>query len=370
MIRNNTTLALVASFVLGFAIGLFLFGWGLTPVRFTNGGPQHLSEGDLKNYVAALADVYSADNNILRVRGALCNWDKQENEPGAVAAALSALAAKETDPAYQQRLQQVAGLVRGEDCAVFNQVAVAGESGASPWLTILLWLLLLGLLAGGAYYFFFRRQPDRSEARATVTPPPAAPVVVDEGGSAAAEAMTTLEESEEAPISFQPIVRPPARATEPDLDITPLAGFETTYVRGDDSYDKSFIIENAQGDFLGECGVSISESLGAENSKNVTAFEVWLFDKGDTHTITKVVMSEHAYRDEAARARLATRGEPTPAEPGEVIVLETAALIVNAEILEVAYNSLQGAQNSVFDRLSMQLSAWVKGDSAENSAGR
>ena len=74
--------------------------------------------------------------------------------------------------------------------------------------------------------------------------------------------------------------------------------------RGDDAFDKSFIIENSNGDFLGECGVSISEYVNTDDgARNVTAFEIWLFDKNDTHTVTKVLMSDYAFSDEATRAK-------------------------------------------------------------------
>lgn len=364
MMGRNTTLAILASFVLGFVIGLFVFGWGLTPVRFTNGGPQHLSEPDLKNYVAALADAYGADGNTSRVRAALCNWDRQVDEPGAAAAAITGLAEKETDPAYQQRLQRVAALIQAPDCQTYNaQAGAVQPTGGSALGRILPWLLLLAALSGVAYFILQRRQSMAEE-----TAPPASvapPRVVAPAADATTATPVATEELEEPPVVFKPA---PSPALSPivgaEADITPLAGFETTYVRGDDAYDKSFIIENAQGDFLGECGVSISEVLSNEGARNVTAFEVWLFDKNDTHTVTKVVMSENAYHDDAFRAKLATRGEPVLAEPGEIVALETAALIINAEIAEVEYNSLQGAQNSVFDRLTIQLSAWVKGDGA------
>jgi hypothetical protein len=44
----------------------------------------------------------------------------------------------------------------------------------------------------------------------------------------------------------------------------------------------------------GECGVGISETIGVGDPKKVTAFEVWLFDKNDIQTVTKVLMSAHA----------------------------------------------------------------------------
>ncbi len=364
---KNTPIMLAAMFALGFAVGLFIFGWGLTPVRFMDGGPQHLSETDLKNYVAALADAYSSDGSITRVKGALCNWDRVEHEDGAAAAAITELADREADPAYQSRLRLIASVLQeGGGCAAFNAASApaADEEGRSPFLTICGGLLLL-LLAGLAVVYFLRQRQ---------APKPGA--VESHGGGVAQgriPELTPVDEPDSPPSpGFRPrpaVVPPPEPEPEPEpldeIDIIPLAGFETTYVRGDDSYDKSFTIENASGDFLGECGVSVSEVLAGEGVRNITAFEIWLFDKNDTHTVTKVVMSEHAYHDGAMRAKLATRGEPLLAEVGEVIALETAALIINAEIKEIVYNPLHGPSHSIFERFSVHLSAWVKGDGTE-----
>jgi len=140
----------------------------------------------------------------------------------------------------------------------------------------------------------------------------------------------------------------------------PIARFRTTYVLGHDTYDDSFSIENSSGDFLGECGVSIAESLGTEAPKNVTAFEVWLFDKNDIRTITKVIMSDHAFFDDALKAKLAPKGEPVLARESETIVLETATLIINAEVTELIYGTGTLPPQSFFERFTIELSAWSK----------
>jgi hypothetical protein len=111
---------------------------------------------------------------------------------------------------------------------------------------------------------------------------------------------------------------------------------------------------------LGECGVGLSETLGADVPKNVTAFEVWLFDKNDIRTVTKVVMSDHAFFDEAIKAKLAPKGEPVLARPNETIVLETATLIVNAAITELEYGTGALPPQSFFERFTIELSAWNK----------
>ena len=165
--------------------------------------------------------------------------------------------------------------------------------------------------------------------------------------------------------SMRPVNKPPAeapitQAESAEEQITAIARFQTTYARGNDTYDESFSIENEDGDFLGECGVGLSETIGTDTPKNVTAFEVWLFDKNDIRTVTKVVMSDHAFFDEAIKAKLAPKGEPVLARPNETIVLETASLIVNAEIVELEYGADDLPSQSFFERFSIELSAWAK----------
>ena len=104
-------------------------------------------------------------------------------------------------------------------------------------------------------------------------------------------------------------------------DGQPIAQFMTTYVLGDDLFDDSFSIDSPSGEFLGECGIGISETIGVGEPKKVTAFEVWLFDKNDIQTVTKVLMSSHAFNDSATFQRLQAKGEPFLVERGKQVVL-------------------------------------------------
>lgn len=136
----------------------------------------------------------------------------------------------------------------------------------------------------------------------------------------------------------------------------PLSQWVSTYNLGMDNFDESFSIETPSGEFLGECGMGISETLGPDAPRRVTAFEVWLFDKSDIRTVTKVLMSEHAYYDDSLRVKLAPKGEPVLAEPGATFTLETTSLSVDAEVLEMEY----GAGNSHFTRLKVSLATHAK----------
>jgi hypothetical protein len=134
-----------------------------------------------------------------------------------------------------------------------------------------------------------------------------------------------------------------------------------SYKIGDDLFDDSFSIDSSTGEFLGECGVGISDTLGGGDPKKVTAFEVWLFDKNDIQTVTKVVMSSHAFNDEATKQRLEAKGEPVMAEPGSEVRLETQTLQLVAKVVDRGYGgdpSLPG--QSFFDNLILELAVWSK----------
>ncbi len=140
----------------------------------------------------------------------------------------------------------------------------------------------------------------------------------------------------------------------------PVGQFMTTYMMGDDLYDDLFSIDLPTGEFLGECGVGISDTVGVGDPKRVSAFEVWLFDKNDIQTVTKVVMSEHAYEDNNIRMRLESKGEPILAEPGKVVLLETATLQLEARIVDMEYGEGAAPDQSFFQRLTLELAIWPK----------
>jgi hypothetical protein len=165
---------------------------------------------------------------------------------------------------------------------------------------------------------------------------------------------------EPAPYEAPAAEKPAASPRPSGLDRPPLATFRTTYTLGDDLYDDSFSIESANGDFLGECGVGIGDLIGVGDPKKVSAFEVWLFDKNDIQTVTKVVMSRYAHQDEATRNRMAAKGDPIMGEPGAVVVLETASLQVEARIVDLTYGGGALPPESFFERMTIELRAASK----------
>ena len=321
-IREKPGTSIAAAFIVGLLFGLVVLGWGVWPVQWTGAGLQDVNSAQQADYLRAVAERYSFDGDTNKVTQALSGW-------GGDAVACQ-LAANSTDAADSQRLVAIAGIVSGQGCtAVADNQAAPDDAKKSPLATILLLLILILLIA--AILFVFKRRNDMMRGNA-------------EGSDQSSYA--------DVPTST------PLSGQESEVTTVPIARFRTTYNHGHDTYDDSFSIENANGDFLGECGVGVSEVLGSGSPKDVTALEIWLFDKNDIRTITKVVMSDHAFFDDAIKAKLAPKGEPVQARENETIVLETASLIVNAQITDMVYGA--GSEQSIFDRFTIELSAWAK----------
>jgi hypothetical protein len=140
----------------------------------------------------------------------------------------------------------------------------------------------------------------------------------------------------------------------------PITQTMTTYVLGDDLYDESFSIDTQAGEFMGEYGVGVSEAIGVGEPKKVTALEIWLFDKNDIKTATKVLMSKHAFNDPSIRARLEPKGELVVVEPQAQVLLETATLQLLVTIVDLEYGTGPLPTDSYFERITLELAIWPR----------
>ena len=333
-IKNRPELSVLIAFIAGLIIGLTVFGWYLFPVEWTGAGPGDLEQTEQDVYLQTIADAYSLQpGNTGLVTRALATW------PNAAADICDLRNNRTADPAAQERLNAIAIVQSGgQACDALPATGVDGSLPAAPQPeedsnlgTILALLLVLALVGAGI-------------------------VVVLNGRNS-----MMAEDDDNVDMYYENMPESaPSMASEEGVSAVPIARFQSDYVYGRDNYDDSFSIENSGGEFLGECGVGIAESIGSDTPKNVTALEVWLFDKNDIRTITKVVMSDHAFFDEALKAKLAPKGEPVLARENEVIVLETATLIINAEIKEMQYGAGSLPPQSFFENFSIELSAWAK----------
>jgi hypothetical protein len=323
--NHSVWVALVGGVIVGLLVGLGI-GYAF-PLPWTNATPLHLRLDFGDDYLAWVANQYSQTGDVEWARQKLLGADYQNPERQS--------AVNEMLGVYQQKLPALADARGGEEAIRLRALAQIMPSPSSqpstltrlrPVLLVCGVGLLVVLLGLAVVYLISRRRAPRS----------AAP------GRAVGMARFPAEE-----VSWG--------AVGP-----PVAQFPTTYALGDDHYDPSFSIELENGEFMGECGVGVSETIGVGTPSKVTAFEVWLFDKSDIRTVTRVLMSDYAYHDEALRTKLAPKGEPMMIEAGQEAVLETKTLRVRARIVEAEYGMGNLPSNSFFERLTIDLAAWVK----------
>ena len=298
----------------GIALGL-LWGWWIQPVVWINASPANMATQYQTDYMSMAIDSYQVNHN-----GALA----QARYASLGAAAPEALAAVQpsTDPAVFAQFSQAVSSV-----TVTPEKSTTGSGFLGTIFIALAVLLILGVIAFAVYYLF------RSGSRGPKSPA--------QQGNEYSKAVAKTDFA--------------ASGQEP-----PIAQFVTTYVLGDDLFDDSFSIDSPAGEFLGECGVGISETVGVGDPKKVTAFEVWMFDKNDIQTITKVMMTQHAFNDPAVRAKLESKGELILMEPGKQVVLETATLQLVAMIADFQYGQGALPEQSFVERLSLELAVWPK----------
>jgi hypothetical protein len=250
------------------------------------------------------------------------------------------------------------------------KVDTGGDAEPAKKSNSLLWLgfgllAILGVGAYLAYRYYFKERPvqegkpldegtsENRVAPAAVRQPAAVPM------RQAAEPTPAAE-----PVQNQAVFKPSFFGNGKQSNGTsmqkPVAQFMSTYAFGDDRYDESFTFDAPNGEFLGECGVSISDIIGVGEPKKISAFDIWLFDKNDIQTVTKVLMSRHSYEDPNTLQRLEIRGEPILAEPGAQFVLQTATLRLEGRIVDVVYGDMPLPEDSYFQRSTVELAIYRK----------
>lgn len=317
----------IVALIVGIILGL-IYAWGINPVEWTDASIDMLRPDLQEDYMRMAIDSYALNQDIALAQKRYETVGENNAEilaqivanPGAQSQSVTAFATAVTGA-------PVAG---GEvtPAPATPEEAPPGRSllGAG----IVLFCLAALVLAGVLFYFFYWRNRSASQVPAPTSTYPSAP--------------SQPEWSEYTGLGDEP----------------PSTQFMATFKLGDDLFDDSFSIDSPAGEFLGECGVGISESVGVGVPKKVTAFEVWLFDKNDIQTVTKVLMSAHAFLDEATRQRLEAKGDPILAEPGSETILETQTLRLVARVVDMSYGDSGLPEQSFFDRLILELAVWPK----------
>lgn len=350
---KNPLVAILVGVVAGLLLGLII-GWGIWPVKWVDAGPGQLSDGWKADFLSMAIASYGQTHDVAQAKerfealgkGNQKVLEQVAKEPKgldpAVIAEFSAVTGAQAPvveqpgagatPGAPVTTPGAAGPTTPEPAATTG----AGESkpggGSNVMLYLgLLCLVLLIALGVAAYFMFFRNR--------------------FAGSTAGPTAATLAAEARKAAVPTDYT----ATGTEP-----PTAQFMASYKLGDDLFDDSFSIDSQSSEFLGECGVGISENIGVGEPKKVSAFEVWLFDKNDIQTVTKVLMAPRAYDDPSIRQRLEAKGETVLAQPGAEFVLETQTLTMVARVVDMSYGEGAMPPESYFDHLLLELAIWQK----------
>lgn len=316
----------IGLFIAGLVLGL-LWAYQINPIDFVNATPSYLRADLQEDYLRMTIDSFRVNNspdlaiqrwNNLGV-GAQQAFTNIQNNPNGL------------DPnvikAFGDMITNILNTTGG-------QPTVDDATGSSSLMNTALIgiaiILVLGVLAAGGMYLF-RLFGRRGSGEVTTT-------------------MQAVELSKAA-----------TKTNFSELGLAPpITQTMTTYLLGDDLYDESFSIDTGAGEFMGEYGVGVSEIIGVGDPKKVTALEVWLFDKNDIKTATKVLMSQHAFSDLGIRSRLEPKGELMQVEPQAQILLETATLQLLVTVVDLEYGKGPLPDNSYFERITLELAVWPR----------
>lgn len=337
----------IVGLVLGLILGWFVIGWGLWPVEWTDAAPQHLRQDLQEDYLRMAIDSYARNKDLALAKS---RYDALGE------GAAQALQNVELNPQFQ-------------DLASITSFRTAVQAGAAPAAGLTPGATTPGAIAPvttpGAPTPEAEKKPFGATFVRVIFPILCVIVLLVGGGLGVLYVLRSRKASSGRSYTPMAEAQQAARQAEwTDYDSIgeepPMVQFMASYKLGDDLFDDSFSIDSPAGEFLGECGVGISETIGVGDPKKVTAFEVWLFDKNDIQTVTKVMMSDHAINDESIRQRLAAKGEPIQALPGVETVLETQTLRLVARVVDMAYGDGPLPAKSVFERMILELAVWMK----------
>ena len=321
---KNPVVSAIVAVIIGFALGLF-WGWKVDPVVYYDTVPELLTAEHQRDYLKMTIDSFLVNSDTAL---ATQRWQNLGEK------APQRLEEISNDPTVQDKAAIAAfGKLMNATSPVQtgSKEANATKSSSS---TLKFLFLLVGLIAVAAVAYYLIRLLRPNIANRTASTP----------AQQAAKFSQSTEKTDYAELGLA----------------TPITQSMTSYVLGDDLYDESFSIESQAGEFMGEYGVGISETIGVGAPKKVTALEIWLFDKNDIKTATKVLMSEHAYNDPNIRQRLEAKGELVVIDAKKQVMLETETLQLLVTVADLEYGSGPLPPKSYFDRTTLELAVWPK----------
>lgn len=139
----------------------------------------------------------------------------------------------------------------------------------------------------------------------------------------------------------------------------PISTFAPTiYRHGDDHYDEDFAINGQMGELIGECGASIADRIGLDSPSRVSAISLWVFDKNDFQSTTKVLMTDYAWNDPITRSKLKARGDAVEAMDGGVVEILTSMLRVEIQVHDLVLNTDNNPPAGYFQSVTLTFTVY------------
>lgn len=317
--------------LIGLVFGLVVLGWWLWPLEWVNGSPANMSADYQRQNLCMLIDSYvrNQDQNLMRVR-----WSSLGNKNVELLKNLTASECRFSSNAEIDSFKTLMNVTSQPSLTPNQGNSTSATSNSRVSFLPVLLFCGLTLAAGGLLFFLVNK-------RSKLNPSP-------------------KKKEVKTPETKSNFNAPNAPQVGEHLKEKPMAQFVASYRVGQDLYDESFSIDSTSGEFLGECGLGIADSIGVGDPKKVTALEMWLFDKNDIQTATKVLMSEYAFKDENIRQRLVAKGEPILIKPGQQFIMETTSLQLEAKVSNLVYGRSPLPENSFFSQLTLEISVFHK----------
>jgi len=351
--------SVVVAFAFGLLVGWFAIGWWAWPIKWTNAEPVDLRQPAREEYLMAVASDYAMSRDAEAALRRLASWPSAEEAYREIND-LAEYSQTQGQMEAAQRLRQLAAVL---PVAVGQQPAqVPPSMGYAKTLrSIVVAAAAIGLAALGLLLFRRRGQAEpRSVSR---------PTAIDRADSAEAD-LETVDDDYLVDVEadqIESLVKPsaPERAESPiprflrrsESKREEAWAFDAVYAGEGMEFDQTFTLER-DGAYFGECGIGATTHL-PQKPEQVSALEVWLFDKSDIRTIAKVLVSEQLYQDDALMKELTVRGDPVLAIPGTTIALEGNSIQANVRIERVEY--LAGAAaRAAFSRVVLRIQATKK----------
>jgi len=308
-----------AGLILGVALGL-IYSWAIHPARIVDTRPEQLRAEFQQDYLRAAADSFSLT---MDVSTALRRFE-----------ALGGSATASLRPLRRPQVAAPDPLIEGYAFVIDSLGADAEPSRplASPRVSLPTWGavgLAAAILTGGvaAVVPRWRRRRGAPSPSPTSAPSAAPPI---------------------------PAVLAPIRPQAP-VESRIFGTFHAEFSPTDGDAEPAFVIENAAGEFLGECGVSSSELVAAGPPALAPALEIWLFDKHRLQTVNAFVIPPGAASDSDFHHRLTGRGEVHAAQDGLHFHLASRTLRLDVQLNRIECSAHAPGRPAGIRRASLDL---------------